>query len=336
MLPRPVDSPIGSPMALKPPSTFISFLGISVQGATRAIPIPQPSGSSKPPLSRGSCRSTAATHLHRVILFIDRRASGGRALGPRRRRSLCCRVPHIPMAWTMCRRQCQLYSIQMWGCFLLDQKKDRGEEILSCDNCDCDTPLFCFLRPADHTFLSEFDMICLEPRFRSTSPILRFLSMSQYIPILDDPNPGSQQGGIDGNGIWWVERQEALESAGYMLRPLDFEDGQSIGVRVDGLSLIVLLLIESATVGDGRNSNFRRKASDVENQRRPHTNLKSTNFFHRSPLPPIPEIIAFAYSMSLSSPTIPKSLCNPCYVHLPTCSFDYMGSLSHSFPIHVK
>jgi hypothetical protein len=74
--------------------------------------------------------------------------------------------------------------------------------------------------------------------------------MSQYIPFLDDPIPGMQPGGIDENERWWVERQEALEQAGYMLRPrfragwqpswtgtnklfIYFEDGQSIGVSTD-------------------------------------------------------------------------------------------------------
>ena len=42
----PLDSPIGSPVAPKPPTTVISSLEISVQGA---VPIPQPSGSAKPP-----------------------------------------------------------------------------------------------------------------------------------------------------------------------------------------------------------------------------------------------------------------------------------------------
>jgi hypothetical protein len=42
--------------------------------------------------------------------------------------------------------------------------------------------------------------------------------MSQYIPFLDDPIPGWQPGGIGESEEWWVERQEALERAGYMLR----------------------------------------------------------------------------------------------------------------------
>ena len=125
--------------------------------------------------SRGFCCSTAATHLCHVVLFIGR--SGGRALGPRRRHSLCCKVPHIPMAWTMCHRQRQLYSIQMRCCFLLGQKNDRGEEIRLCDNCDCDTPSICFLRPTDHTFLSEFYMFCLGP------PLLIYQSYPPLVPV---------------------------------------------------------------------------------------------------------------------------------------------------------
>jgi hypothetical protein len=73
--------------------------------------------------------------------------------------------------------------------------------------------------------------------------------MSQYIPFLDDPIPGSQPGGIGNTEKWWVERQEALERAGYLLRPryrpgwqpswtgtrkfyLKFEDGQHITVNL--------------------------------------------------------------------------------------------------------
>ena len=78
--------------------------------------------------------------------------------------------------------------------------------------------------------------------------------MSQYIPFLDDPIPGRQPGGIGETEKWWVERQEALERAGYMLRPryrpgwqpswtgtgkfyLYFEDGQSITVSLGIISL---------------------------------------------------------------------------------------------------
>ena len=45
------------------------------------------------------------------------------------------------------------------------------------------------------------------------------LPMSQYIPFLDDPIPGRLPGDIVKPERWWVERQEVLEQAGYMLRP---------------------------------------------------------------------------------------------------------------------
>ena len=50
--------------------------------------------------------------------------------------------------------------------------------------------------------------------------------MSQYLPWLDDPIPGRQPGGIGEHERWWVERQEILEQAGYMLRPR-FRPGQA-------------------------------------------------------------------------------------------------------------
>jgi hypothetical protein len=97
--------------------------------------------------------------------------------------------------------------------------------------------------------------------------------MSQYIPFLDDPIPGRQPGGIGEIEKWWVERQEALERAGYMLRPryrpgwqpswtgtgrfyLDFEDGQGIAVSPHTLSLWFILLTTSDALGNGRNSHF--------------------------------------------------------------------------------
>ncbi len=78
--------------------------------------------------------------------------------------------------------------------------------------------------------------------------------MSHYIPFLDDPIPGRRPGGIGETERWWVERQEALERAGYMLRPryqpgwqpswtgtgkfyLKFEDGQGIAVSLNALFL---------------------------------------------------------------------------------------------------
>ena len=104
--------------------------------------------------------------------------------------------------------------------------------------------------------------------------------MSEYIPFLDDPIPGSQPGGIGEHERWWVERQEALEQAGYMLRPrfrpgwqpswtgtnklfLDFEDGNSVKVSVYTLSRLLLMI--SVACRNGCDSDFRRKASNVEN-----------------------------------------------------------------------
>jgi len=42
--------------------------------------------------------------------------------------------------------------------------------------------------------------------------------MSQHIDFLDNPIPGRQPGGIREAEKWWVERQEALERTGYLLR----------------------------------------------------------------------------------------------------------------------
>jgi hypothetical protein len=88
----------------------------------------------------------------------------------------------------------------------------------------------------------------------AVSPPLFNDPMSQvYIPFLDDPTPG-EPGDLSETERWWVERQEALERAGYMLRPrfrpgwqpswagtdktyFDFEDGQTIGVSHDIVSL---------------------------------------------------------------------------------------------------
>jgi hypothetical protein len=76
--------------------------------------------------------------------------------------------------------------------------------------------------------------------------------MSQHAVIdwLDNPIPGEQPGDIDQSEVWWVERQEALERAGYLLRSryrpgwkpswsgtnkfyLDFEDGLPIKVSTN-------------------------------------------------------------------------------------------------------
>ena len=74
-----------------------------------------------------------------------------------------------------------------------------------------------------------------------------------YISFLDNPTPGKFPGDIGKHEGWWVERQEALEQAGYMLRPrlrpgwqpswtgskkpfLDFEDAQRIRVSTFSLT----------------------------------------------------------------------------------------------------
>jgi hypothetical protein len=97
--------------------------------------------------------------------------------------------------------------------------------------------------------------------------------MSQYIPFLDDPIPGRQPGGIGESEKWWVERQEALEQAGYMLRSryrpgwqpswtgtgkfyLDFEDGQRVIVSIDALSLWLPVLTKLDAFRNGRNPHF--------------------------------------------------------------------------------
>ena len=100
--------------------------------------------------------------------------------------------------------------------------------------------------------------------------------MSQnYIPFLDDPT-SREPGDLDEFERWWVERQEALERAGYMLRPrfrpgwqpswagsdkpyYDFEDGLAIGVSVNNTALpwpVVLMTLDA--LRHGRNSHFRR------------------------------------------------------------------------------
>lgn len=73
------------------------------------------------------------------------------------------------------------------------------------------------------------------------------MSQQQATHFLDDQPPGRQPGDLDEGEVWWVERQEALEASGYMLRPryqpgwipswrgtnkfpLDVEDGQRIRV----------------------------------------------------------------------------------------------------------
>lgn len=75
--------------------------------------------------------------------------------------------------------------------------------------------------------------------------------------ILDDRPPGKQPGDLDRREAWWLERQEALEAAGYMLRAryrpgwipswrgttqsyFDVEDGQPLSVSSSYAFLVAL------------------------------------------------------------------------------------------------
>lgn len=77
--------------------------------------------------------------------------------------------------------------------------------------------------------------------------------LAEFFGDTSSPEPG----GIGPNETWWVERQEALEQAGYMLRPRyrpgwkpswagtdkyhrSFEDGQLLMVRSDAPLLLSL------------------------------------------------------------------------------------------------
>ena len=114
--------------------------------------------------------------------------------------------------------------------------------------------------------------------------------MSQnYIPFLDDPT-SRELGDLDEFERWWVDRQEALEQAGYMLRPrfrpgwqpswagtdkpyYEFEDGQAIKVSVNKTALLSLVLMASDAIRHGRNSHFRRQTSGVEKVAQPRGSL---------------------------------------------------------------
>ena len=93
------------------------------------------------------------------------------------------------------------------------------------------------------------------------------MSQRRYINFLDDQRPGRQPGDLGEHEAWWAERQEALEAAGYMLRPryrpgwipswrgtnksyLRAEDGQGISVSAFLLSrsLCPLKLLRCAWV----------------------------------------------------------------------------------------
>lgn len=83
-----------------------------------------------------------------------------------------------------------------------------------------------------------------------------------YIDFLDNPDPGKEPGDLGQHEEWWVERQQALEQAGYMLRPryrpgwkrswaetdkfcLSFEDGQLLMVSVNHFPSSVVLMTPS-------------------------------------------------------------------------------------------
>jgi hypothetical protein len=107
-----------------------------------------------------------------------------------------------------------------------------------------------------------------------------------YIDFLDDPRPGRQPGDLEEHEEWWVERQQTLEKAGYMLRPRyrpgwrpswvgtgkfyrDFEDGQPLKVSVHGLSLINRahvfqgrLVMDATRLCDGRPVMMKRLLSE--------------------------------------------------------------------------
>ena len=114
------------------------------------------------------------------------------------------------------------------------------------------------------------------------SPISKGPMPHIYIPFLDDPT-GREPGDLDEFESWWVERQEALERAGYMLRSrfrpgwqpswagtdkpfYDFEDGKAMGVSLNNTAPpLLLVLMTSDALRLGCNSYFRRQTSGVEN-----------------------------------------------------------------------
>ena len=101
------------------------------------------------------------------------------------------------------------------------------------------------------------------------------MSQHDIIDFLDSQTPGGQPGEIDPSERWWVERQEALERTGYLLRPryrpdwkpswsgtnkfyLDCEDGKFAGVSFNALSSRMLVLINPDASRNGRDSHLGR------------------------------------------------------------------------------
>jgi hypothetical protein len=133
------------------------------------------------------------------------------------------------------------------------------------------------------------NLTLLEPNVGQHTPPFKVPMSHIYIPFLDDPT-SREPGDLDDVERWWVERQEALERAGYMLRPrfrpgwqpswagsdepyYDFEDGQAIGVSVNNITPPWLILITSDALRHGRNSRFRRETSGVEKDAHPRGSL---------------------------------------------------------------
>jgi hypothetical protein len=109
--------------------------------------------------------------------------------------------------------------------------------------------------------------------------------MSQPYPDFLD-NPTGWRGEIGGPEIWWVEKQQALEQAGYMLRPRyrtgwkpswvttgkdfsDVEDGQSQSVSSDPFPRVPVLMIfqlrvcmDATRISDGRPVMLKRLPSE--------------------------------------------------------------------------
>ena len=106
--------------------------------------------------------------------------------------------------------------------------------------------------------------------------------MSQQVIDFLENNPNDiPLGGIDETETWWVERQEALERAGYMLRPryrpgwkpswegtnkfyFRCEDGQNEVVSVDPFFTFYFYLRRVVAFVYGRNPDLRRETCDAE------------------------------------------------------------------------
>ena len=99
------------------------------------------------------------------------------------------------------------------------------------------------------------------------------MSQQQRTDSLDNQLPERQPGDLDRREVWWVARQEALEVAGYMLRPryrpgwipswrgtdkfyLDVEDGQISRASTFFAIWYLCPRISLDALGYGRHSNL--------------------------------------------------------------------------------